>query len=388
MCPATGSAEKGANSDTPSNATHEPSQWFYSPVPASTERRVLITGGAGFVGANLAVELAERHPDWVILALDNLVRRGSELNLPRLKAAGVSFTHADIRVPADLVSLPRIDAIVECSAEPSVMAGFEGPDHVVQTNLLGAWNCLQLARRDQAQVVFLSTSRVYPVLPLNALEIRETATRFELTDNQSTPGASAKGITEQFPLVGARTMYGASKLAAELLIEECRADTGLRAVIDRCGVIAGPWQMGKVDQGVFTFWLVAHRLGWPLTYIGFGGSGRQVRDVLHVADLVELVDEQLADPDRWDGIVANVGGGVEGSLSLLETTSICQELSGSEVPITPVPEPRPGDVPIYISDCTHLFDHTSWRPRQSPREMLSETWEWICHHEQELEAAL
>jgi CDP-paratose 2-epimerase len=109
---------------------------------------------------------------------------------------------------------------------------------------------------------------------------------------------------------------------------------------------------------------------------------------LHVADLVELVDEQLADPDRWDGIVANVGGGVEGSLSLLETTSICQELSGSEVPITPVPEPRPGDVPIYISDCTHLFDHTSWRPRHSPREMLSETWEWICHHEQELEAAL
>ena len=95
---------------------------------------------------------------------------------------------------------------------------------------------------------------------------------------------------------------------------------GVPAVIDRCGVIAGPWQMGKVDQGVFTHWLLAHRLRRPLTYIGYGGTGKQVRDLLHVDDLCELILEQLGDPGAWDGATLNVGGGVEGSLSLRETT--------------------------------------------------------------------
>jgi CDP-paratose 2-epimerase len=357
-------------------------------MAAASEHRILITGGAGFVGASLGHALAERHPDWEIWALDNLLRRGSELNLPRLRAARVRFEHGDVRIASDLDRLPRFDAIVECSAEPSVLAGYEGPDNVVQTNLLGAWNCLQLARRDSAQMVFLSTSRVYPLAALQGLTLHENETRFELADEQPIRGASSAGISEELPMDGARTIYGASKLAAELLIEESREDSGLKAVVNRCGVIAGPWQMGKVDQGVFTHWLLAHRLGRPLQYIGYGGSGRQVRDLLHVDDLAALVEEQLLDPERWDGVVANVGGGREGSLSLLETTRICQELSETEVPITPAAQERPGDVPIYISDCARLFSHTSWRPRRSPREVLTDTWDWICGHESELKAAL
>ena len=100
------------------------------------------------------------------------------------------------------------------------------------------------------------------------------------------------GVAEDFPLAGARTLYGSTKLAAELLIEEYRAAYGLRAVVNRCGVVAGPWQMGKVDQGVFTYWMLAHHFRRPLSYIGFGGSGKQVRDLLHVEDLIELLDEQ------------------------------------------------------------------------------------------------
>ncbi len=144
-------------------------------------RRVLITGGSGFVGANLCVGLAARHPGWAIVALDNLKRRGSELNLPRLRAAGVRFVHGDVRSPGDLLGLGRVDAIVECSAEPSALAGVhESPDYLVQTNLVGAYHCLELARRDGAQFVFLSTSRVYPYGALDALPYRETATRYEL----------------------------------------------------------------------------------------------------------------------------------------------------------------------------------------------------------------
>src|SRR3954447_24103229 len=245
--------------------------------------RLLITGGAGFVGSNLAVSLAGRHPDWDFVVLDNLYRRGSELNLPRLQEAGVEFVKGDVREPGDLGALPRFDAILECSAEPSVMSGIDGDTgYLVHTNLTGAYNCLELARRDGAFLVFLSTSRVYPVAPQVGLRLEEAATRFELAAEQEVRGVSSAGISEDFPLEGARTLYGATKLAAELLIEEYRDGLGVPAVIDRCGVIAGPWQMGKVDQGVFTHWMLAHYFGHPLSYIGFGGTGKQVRDLPHV----------------------------------------------------------------------------------------------------------
>src|SRR2546430_1429475 len=229
--------------------------------------RVLITGGAGFIGGSAAVGLATRHPDWEVVALDNLKRRGAELNLPRLREAGVRFEHGDVRILEDLLAVGAHDAMVECSAEPSAMSGFNGsPEYVVKSNLLGAFNCLELARRHSAHVVFLSTSRVYPMGALRRLALEESDTRFELAAEQPLPGASPAGIAEEFPLRGARTIYGSTKLAAELLIEEYRDAYGLRAVIDRCGVIAGPWQMGKVDQGVFTFWVLAHHFRRPLEY--------------------------------------------------------------------------------------------------------------------------
>jgi CDP-paratose 2-epimerase len=351
--------------------------------------RLLITGGAGFVGSNLAVSLAGRHPDWELLAFDNLYRRGSELNLPRLEDAGVEFVKGDVREQGELLGLPRIDALIECSAEPSVMSGTDGDtSYLVHTNLTGAYNCLELARRDGAFVVFLSTSRVYPVEAQLRLELEEAPTRFELAAEQPVRGASAAGISEEFPLEGHRTLYGATKLAAELLIEEYRASQGVPAVIDRCGVLAGPWQMGKVDQGVFTHWMLAHQFRRPLTYIGFGGEGKQVRDLLHVEDLVDLVELQLLAPAEWDGRTANVGGGRECSLSLRETTELCRELTGNEVPIEPVAETRQGDVPVYISDCSRLFGMDEWRPRRDAQRVLADIHEWVASDPERIAAAL
>jgi CDP-paratose 2-epimerase len=350
--------------------------------------RVLATGGAGFIGGNLVVSLAARHPDWEIVALDNLMRRGSELNLPRLREAGVEFVHGDVREPADLAAAGPFDAMVECSAEPSVLAGFADTSYSVQTNLLGAFNCLERARAEEAFLVFLSTSRVYPVAPQLELALEEGPTRFELGGSQPVAGAGPAGIAEDFPMAGARTLYGATKLSAELLIEEYADAFGLRAVTNRCGVIAGPWQMGKVDQGVFSWWLLSHLFGRPLTYIGYGGSGKQVRDLLHVDDLIDLVDEQLGDQERWSGGVANVGGGRECSLSLLETTELCRELTGNEVPIGTEAETRPGDVPVYLSDCARLHSLTSWRPRRGARDVLADLLAWSTEHEDELRAAL
>jgi len=344
--------------------------------------RILVTGGAGFVGAHLAVELAARHPAHELVALDNLYRRGSELNLPRLAEAGVRFVHGDVRELEDLLAIGHVDALVECSAEPSVMAGVGGsPAMVVGTNLVGAYHCLELARRCNAQVVFLSTSRVYPVAPLAALALEEGETRFELAAEQPLDGASPAGIAEGFSLEGARTLYGATKLAAEHLVTEYAETYGLKTVVDRCGVIAGPWQMGKVDQGVFTYWMLAHVLDRPLRYIGFGGSGKQVRDLLHVADLVDLVDEQLAHPAGWAGHTVNVGGGREVSLSLLEATALCAEISGRKIDVEASEEDRPGDIPVYLSDCSRLAGMTHWRPRRSARDVLADTLHWILDNE-------
>jgi CDP-paratose 2-epimerase len=350
--------------------------------------RILITGGAGFVGGNLGVALAERHPDWTVIALDNLMRRGSELNLERLRKAGIEFVHGDVREPADIAAAGEFDAMVECSAEPSVLAGYGDASYSVQTNLIGAFNCLERARSQGAFLVFLSTSRVYPVAPQLQLVLTEAETRFELAETQPVAGASPAGISEAFPMEGARTLYGATKLSAEHLIEEYADAFGLRAVTNRCGVIAGPWQMGKVDQGVFSWWLLAHLFGRPLSYIGYGGSGKQVRDLLHVDDLVDLVDEQLGAPERWSGVTANVGGGRECSLSLLETTALCRELTGREVPIGSEAETRPGDVPIYLSDCARLHSLTSWRPRRTPKDVLADLLAWSATHEDELRTAL
>jgi CDP-paratose 2-epimerase len=351
---------------------------------------LLVTGGAGFVGANLAVALAARHPGREVVALDNLYRRGSELNLPRLREAGVRFVHGDVRELEDLLAVGEFDALVECSAEPSVMAGVDdgGPGFLVRTNLLGAYHCLEAARRQGAQVIFLSTSRVYPVAALAGLRLDEAQTRFEIAPQQDLPGVSAAGVSESFPLGGARTLYGATKLAAELLVEEYAAAYGVRAVVNRCGVIAGPWQMGKVDQGVFTYWMLAHVLDRPLRYIGFGGNGKQVRDLLHVDDLVELVDEQLADPDGWAGCTVNVGGGRDVSLSLLETTALCADISGRSIDVTPTDEQRPGDVPVYLSDCRRLAQRTAWRPRRDARRVLEDIFQWIKENERAVRDAL
>jgi CDP-paratose 2-epimerase len=347
--------------------------------------RVLITGGAGFVGSNLGCALSLRHPDWDIVAFDSLRRRGSELTLARLREARVAFVHGDVRQPGDLTEAGRFDLLVECSAEPSVLAGVDGArDYVVHTNLLGAYHCFEAAARHGAQVVFLSTSRVYPVAGLESLALRETDTRVELLDEQPLPGASAAGIAEDFPLAGARTLYGASKLAAEHLL----AEYDLPWVVDRCGVIAGPWQMGKVDQGVFTHWALSFRFGRPLRYIGWSGDGKQVRDLLHVDDLADLIDEQIANAEAWRGATVNVGGGRACSLSLRETTALCAELSGREVSVDCSAEVRPGDVRIYLSDCRALFERTTWRPRRDPRTILGDIFAWIDDHANILQQAL
>jgi CDP-paratose 2-epimerase len=346
-------------------------------------KRILVTGGAGFVGSSYAIWLARNHEGLHITAVDNLKRRGSELNLPRLREHGIDFVHADIRNPEDLqLDERQPDLIIDCSAEPSVLAGYgSGAEYVIRTNLTGTGNCLELARRCRSAVLFLSTSRVYPMARLNEIAVTETATRFELAATQEMPGVSAEGVSEGFSLEGARSLYGATKLASELLLHEYADMYGLPMVINRCGVIAGPWQMGKVDQGVFALWVAAHRFNRPLTYIGWGGQGKQVRDALFIDDLCELLDLQLARLQEISGSTFNVGGGPAASASLLEMTRLCENITGNTLDIGGAPENRAGDVRLYITDNSRVRSALGWNPSTTVEDTLVAIDKWVCDHQ-------
>ena len=184
--------------------------------------KILITGGCGFVGSNLAILFKQYYTDSEIYCLDNLSRRGSEINLQKILAQGIHFVHGDVRIKTDLERIPAVDVVIDAAAEPSVLAGtIPGElENLIDTNLNGTINTLYFAKKHQAAFIFLSTSRVYPYDRLLDVSLTTKPNRFNLSDEQAMPGISSKGLTEDFPLTGLRSLYGATKLASEYLIQE------------------------------------------------------------------------------------------------------------------------------------------------------------------------
>ena len=351
-------------------------------------KNILITGGAGFVGSNLALKLKHDYPTVNITVLDNLKRRGSELSLSRLKAANIEFVHGDIRNREDLV-FPTIDLLIECSAEPSVMAGIgSSPDYLMNTNLVGTLNCLELAREHGAASLFLSTSRVYPISYINGLAYEEGPTRFNIIDEQTTIGASSKGIAENFPLDKPRSLYGTTKLASELVVAEYVDTYGMKAIVNRCGVITGPWQMGKIDQGVFVLWVAKHYFKQSLSYIGYGGEGKQVRDFIHIDDLYRSIKIQLENFDDYNAETWNIGGGKENSVSLRELTSLCEAVTGNTIEIASIKEDRPADLRFFVTDSTRFLDKSGLSWQKDGRQTVQDIFEWVRDNEAALKPIL
>jgi CDP-paratose 2-epimerase len=341
--------------------------------------KILITGGAGFVGSNLAVFLKKNLPGSTVICYDNLKRRGSELNLIRIKEAGIQFFHGDVRNTEDFETLPPFDLMIECSAEPSVLAGVNSsPSYVLNTNLLGTINCLEEVRKNRAAIIFLSTSRVYPFKAINALSYREDVTRFTFAEDNNTPGVTRDGLNENFSLKGPRSVYGATKLCSEYLISEYVESYGIRAIIDRCGLIAGPWQMGKVDQGVVMLWVACHFFRKDLSYIGYNGTGKQVRDVLHIDDLCNLVLLQIKRLDEFNGEIFNVGGGIDRSMSLMEMTELCKTITGETIPLSADPQTRSNDLIWYVTDNSRVSHAFDWKPKKTVTDTITDIYQWIC----------
>ncbi|WP_139921385.1 NAD-dependent epimerase/dehydratase family protein [Hymenobacter sp. DG01] len=340
--------------------------------------KILVTGGAGFVGFNLLCYLKDSYPTYQLLAYDNLKRLGSEQNVPSLLARGIEFVHGDIRNAQELQQVGAVDVIIHCASDASVLGGITSSSElIVQNNLLGSINVFEYAAQCNAKLVYFSTNRIYSCESLNALAYMEQETRFTLEENQQLAGVSDQGISEQFPILLSKTFYGATKYCGEVLLQEYAAYKGLQYVVNRFGVISGKGQFGMESQGVIAYWLRQHLEKKPLKYIGFGGSGKQVRDALHVADVCALVDLQLQHFDSVQGNVFNAGGGYANSFSLLELTGYCEALTGNSVPIQVVADQRAGDIPIYYTDNSHVTAALGWVPQRSIHDILSDLLDWL-----------
>ncbi len=350
--------------------------------------KILITGICGFVGFSLASFFRQHAEGVELIGIDNLSRRGSESNLGKLKALDCRFVHGDIRAREDVEELPAADWIIDCAANPSVLAGVNGGTaQLISHNLNGTLHLLEKCRRDKSGFVLLSTSRVYSIEALNQIPLLEAANRFEVDPSREKPaGFSAAGITESFATSAPISLYGATKLASEVMALEYAATFDFPVWINRCGVIAGPGQFGRIDQGVFSFWIYQWLLGKPLSFIGFEGSGRQVRDFFSPDDLGELLLRQLRSGSGKGPRLFNVGGGAQSALSLQELNAFCADRFGFNKEIIRNTSPRPFDIPYYVTDYSLAARHWGWQPKTDKYELLTRMYTWAVQHKNTIES--
>jgi CDP-paratose 2-epimerase len=343
--------------------------------------KLLITGICGFVGSSLARAWAEGGSGHEIAGLDSFTRPGSEVNRLELQRLGVRVRHADVRSASDFEALPAADFLIDAAANPSVLAGVDGRTssrQLIEHNLLGTVNMLEYCRRQRAGFILLSTSRVYSLPPLAGLPVRVIGGRYEpAPDGPALPGLSREGVAETFSTAAPVSLYGAGKLASEQLALEYGHAFGFPVWIDRCGLLSGAGQFGRPDQGIVAYWINSWLRRRPLRFTGFGGSGHQVRDCLHPADLVPLLDKQLA-ADRTDvPRIVNVSGGRESAFSLLQLSDWCRERLGPHA-VAADPGQRPFDVPWLVLDSREACRAWGFEPHRGRAQIFDEI---ACHAE-------
>ena len=282
--------------------------------------KILVTGGCGFVGANLCLSL--RKNNHKVFSLDNLVRKSSKINLKILNKNKIKNYNFDVMNSKRLNKLPKFELIIDCCAEAAVEVSKKDLDRVINTNLIGTFNILKKANKDKSKLIFISSSRVNSINEITKL-IKNTKNLKKIKIK--------KKISENFDTLKPKSIYGFTKFASELLIEEFAYAFKLKYLINRCGVLSGPMQFGKQDQGFVSLWTWSHMLKKDLVYIGYGGSGNQVRDVLHIDDFTKLINLQIKKLNTIFNKKFNVGGSLKSFTSLNNLTKICENVTGNKI---------------------------------------------------------
>jgi CDP-paratose 2-epimerase len=342
--------------------------------------KILITGGCGFVGSNLAKYFAKDGDS--VFIIDNLKRRGSESNIYDFKKLNIKFIHGDLRIKDDIHCIEEdFDLIIDAAAEPSVLSGINNDNirYVLDTNLYGTINILDFAIKRSKCMVFLSTSRVYSIKDLKNIPLIENDSRFNIDINQKLPiGLSKFGINENFPTNSSfRSVYGTTKLASELITQEYSYLFNYPIIINRCGIISGAGQFGKNDQGIFSFILSKYLLKENIKFFGFNGEGKQVRDILHPLDLYYLIRKQYELHPSWKADIYSVGGGILNSVSLKDYSIICEKLTGNKVNISKIKDTTDVDIPYYVTDYSLVSKKFNWIPNIDKYQIFEDIYNWL-----------
>ena len=327
--------------------------------------KILITGGCGFIGSNLAVFLSKKK--FKIKTLDNLLRNGSKINLNYNSKYKIHNYKVDITDFKKLSEIPKFDIIIDCCAEPSVEASKNDLDRVYNTNLTGTFNILKKCIKDKSKLIFLSSSRVYSIEKLTKL-VKEKSFKREIKYNNE--------IDLNFDTSAPRSIYGFTKLCSEELIKEISYCFKVKFLINRLGVIAGPKQMGKVDQGFFSLWVWKHLNKLKLKYIGFGGHGNQIRDVLHIDDLNELILLQIKKFSKIYNQTFSIGGGKKNLISLKKLTKICEKLTGNKCQLSSKKKTSIYDIPYFCASNFKIKKTYNWSPKRNINQIAIDILKW------------
>ena len=330
--------------------------------------KILITGGCGFVGSNIAIYLKKKFKNAQISCLDNLIRKGSKLNEKRLKNYKIKNFKFNIEKYDKLKALPKFNLIIDCCAEPAIEASRKEPNRVFNTNLMGTFNILKKCTKDKSNIIFLSSSRVYSIDNLKNLV---------KSNKLSKPLKIKKKIDETFETEFASSLYGFTKYASEKLIKEMFFKTDLKYIINRFGVIAGPWQFGKQDQGFVPLWVSKHLLKKNLSYIGFGGNGHQVRDLLHINDVCKIIYLQIKKLKKINNETFNIGGGPKNSISLRNLTLKCQILTKNKIMIKKISSTSDFDIPYYVTDNKKVKKFYNSLPAKNINNIINDIYFWL-----------
>ena len=328
---------------------------------------ILITGGCGFVGTNLSLYLKSKK--FNIFTLDNLSRKSSKFNYTVLKKKKIKNFRINIANYKKLKGLRKFDLIIDCCAEAAVEVSRKKIDEVFNTNLIGTFNILKKAKRDKSKIIFLSSSRVNSIKNINKIIGNNSNLKKKLHIN--------KLIDDKFENSRPKSLYGFTKLASEMLIEEFNYAFGLKYIINRCGVISGPLQFGKQDQGFVSLWVIHHIMKKKLSYIGYGGHGNQVRDVLHIDDLCELIHKQIKIINKIYNKLYTVGGSKISYTSLKNLTKICQNITGNKISIDKKKSTSIYDIPYFITDNRKVSKAYKWRPKKNINKIVYDITTWI-----------
>jgi CDP-paratose 2-epimerase len=340
------------------------------------ETIVLITGGAGFIGTNLADRLALE--GYRVRIFDNLSRAGVEQNIDWLlsnHADQVEFHHVDVRdLEALKKAVRRVDVIYHLAAQVAVTTSLASPLEDFEINARGTLNVLE-AMRAQTQapsLIFTSTNKVYG--SLEDLPLYESALRYE------TMSERCRAISEQRPL-DFHSPYGCSKGAAEQYVRDYARSYDLRTIVFRMSCIYGPHQFGNEDQGWVAHFLIRSLEGNPIVLYG---DGKQVRDILYIQDLVNALLLGYQNMNALAGSVFNIGGGDRNAISLLELLRLIRQLNGSS-PILSFGAVREGDQRYFVSDTGRFSRRTGWRARVNIKEGIKRLRQWLVDSQVNLE---